>query len=149
MFKTQKNYNVKVWSALIIVSIMGICILAWTRYQTNTITSSSKTSSSYNKKSLQPSLDGSEGVINGSNRYSIVVGSTFNSTDENHTSEPPTQTAWVDPKGGGYYMGDGPFDITDKNGQHHLIDPVKSGWTKTTYNNVKDSYSDLQSSHSR
>lgn len=149
MFNTKKNDHLKIWSALAIASIMGICILVWTCDQTNTITSSSKPSSSYNKKSLQSSSDSSQGIINGSNRYSIVVGATYNSTDENHTSEPPTQTAWVDPKGGGYYMGDGPFDITDKNGQHHLIDPVKSGWTKTTYNNVKDSYSDLQSSHSR
>ncbi|TYC46080.1 hypothetical protein [Leuconostoc litchii] len=71
------------------------------------------------------------------NQYQMHVGAT-GSADE----QPPTQTAWVDPNGGGYFTGDGPFDITDKDGNHHLIDPVKSGWTKTTYDDIQKSYTD-------
>ena len=65
-------------------------------------------------------------------KYQITVG-----PDGNPNDKPPTQTAWVDPNGGGYYTGDGPFDIMDANGVHHWVDPVASGWTRTTYDAIK------------
>lgn len=64
-------------------------------------------------------------------RYHTIVG-----PDGNPNDKPPTQTAWVDPNGGGYFTGDGPFDIMDANGVHHWVDPVASGWTKTTYDDI-------------
>lgn len=86
----------------------------------------------------------SQDITSNSDKYSNRIGSTGDATNE----KPPTQTAWVDPNGG-YFIGDGPFDITDKNGVHHLIDPVKSGWTRTTYDDIKSSYSALQSSNDK
>ena len=65
-------------------------------------------------------------------RYQITVG-----PDGNPNDKTPTQTAWVDPNGGGYYTGDGPFEIMDANGVHHWVDPVASGWTRTTYDAIK------------
>lgn len=106
-----------------------------TNEQSNIIKSSSNQSEySVNTKNITSNSD----------KYSNRIGSTGDANNE----KSPTQTAWVDPNGD-YFMGDGPFDITDKNGVHHLIDPIKSGWTRTTYDDIKASYSALESSNDK
>lgn len=37
----------------------------------------------------------------------------------------------------GDFTGDGPFDIMDANRGHHWVNPVASGWTKTTCDDIK------------
>lgn len=67
-------------------------------------------------------------------KYQMRIG-----PDGNPNDKPPTQTAWVDPNGGGYFIGDGPFDVPDQSGQHHWVDPEAAGWTKTTYDDITKS----------
>lgn len=94
-------------------------------------------STTKNKVSARTTVSSSSSQSSDNSQHQMVVGATVNADEQ-----PPTQTAWVDPNGGGYFTGDGPFDITDKEGNHHLIDPIKSGWTKTTYGDIQKSYTD-------
>lgn len=90
-----------------------------------------------NKVSAHTAVSLSSSQSSDDNQHQMVVGATVNADEQS-----PTQTAWVDPNVGGYFTGDGPFDITDKDGNHHLIDPIKSDWTKTTYGDIQKSYTD-------
>lgn len=130
---TKKYSKVKILVIITLVVIFSSYILL--QHPRNQYTHASKKVSQRTIKKQQ-STQTSSSRPNGP-EYQMRIGPL---ADPNGT--PPTQTAWVDPNGGGYYGGEGPFDVTDSNGEHHWVDPQTAGWTKMTYSDTKETYDD-------
>ncbi|MGR8825916.1 hypothetical protein [Leuconostoc mesenteroides] len=135
-FIKKHNKNKLITILLItIISVLSLLVAIHGHYvyESKTVYHSTKK----NKVSAHTAVSSSSSQSSDDNQHQMIVGATVNADEQS-----PTQTAWVDPNGGGYFTGDGPFDITDKDGNHHLIDPIKSGWTRTTYGDIQKSYTD-------
>lgn len=135
---TKKYSKIKILVIITLVVIFSSYILL--QHPRNQYTHSSKKLSQRTIKkqqSTQTSNTATSSSRPNGPEYQMRIGPL---ADPNDT--PPTQTGWVNPNGGGYYVGEGPFDVTDSNGEHHWVDPQTAGWTKMTYSNTKETYDD-------